>query len=45
MRLVANHPVVLKPVITLRPKHGMRMTVSRRQEQEAVGLGWIYEQC
>ena len=30
MRLVPNHPVVLKPVITLRPKHGMRMTVSRR---------------
>jgi cytochrome P450 len=31
MRLVPNHPVVLKPVITLRPKHGMRMTVIRRQ--------------
>jgi cytochrome P450 len=31
MRLVANHPVVLKPVITLRPKYGMRMTVIRRQ--------------
>jgi cytochrome P450 len=30
MRLVPNHPVVLKPVITLRPKHGMRMTVTRR---------------
>jgi cytochrome P450 len=33
MRLVPNHPVVLKPVITLRPKHGMRMTVTRRQGQ------------
>lgn len=30
MRLVPNHPVELKPVITLRPKHGMRMTVHRR---------------
>jgi len=33
MRLVPNHPVALKPVITLRPKHGMRMTVIRRQAQ------------
>ncbi len=31
MRLVPNHSVALKPVITLRPKHGMRMTVVRRQ--------------
>ncbi|HSS19861.1 MAG TPA: cytochrome P450 [Pyrinomonadaceae bacterium] len=31
MRLVPNHPVALRPVITLRPKHGMRMTVIRRQ--------------
>lgn len=31
MRLVPNHPVALKPVITLRPKHGMRMTVNRRR--------------
>jgi cytochrome P450 len=30
MRLAPNHPVELKPVITLRPKHGMRMTVVRR---------------
>lgn len=30
MRLVANHPVELKPVITLRPKHGMQMIVTRR---------------
>jgi cytochrome P450 len=34
MRLVPNHPVALKPVITLRPKHGMRMTLIRRQGQE-----------
>ena len=32
LRLVPDHPVELKPVITLRPKHGMRMTVSRRQK-------------
>ena len=31
MRLVPNHPVALKPVITLRPKYGMRMTLTRRQ--------------
>ena len=30
MRLVPRHPVELKPVITLRPKHGMRMTLERR---------------
>jgi cytochrome P450 len=30
MRLVPNHPVETRPVITLRPKHGMRMTLSRR---------------
>jgi cytochrome P450 len=30
MRLVPNHPVVLKPVMTLRPKHGMRMIVTSR---------------
>jgi cytochrome P450 len=37
MRLVPNHPVALKPVITLRPKHGMRMTLSRRQAAGAGG--------
>lgn len=31
LRLVPNHPVELKPVITLRPKHGMRMSVVRRR--------------
>jgi cytochrome P450 len=30
LRLEPNHPVELKPVITLRPKHGMRMVVKRR---------------
>ena len=30
MRLEPNHPVALKPLMTLRPKHGMRMTVVRR---------------
>jgi len=30
MQLVPNHPVALKPLITLRPKHGMRMTIRRR---------------
>jgi cytochrome P450 len=31
LRLVPNHPVEPHPVITLRPKHGMRMTVERRR--------------
>ena len=31
MRLVPNHVVALRPVITLRPKHGMRMTLQRRK--------------
>ena len=30
LRLVPHHPVALKPVITLRPKHGMKMVVKRR---------------
>jgi cytochrome P450 len=30
MRLVPNHPVELKPVMTLRSKHGVRMIVTRR---------------
>jgi cytochrome P450 len=30
MRLEPNHTVALRPVITLRPKHGMRMIVSKR---------------
>ncbi len=31
MKLVPGHPVELKPVVTLRPKHGMRMTLERRK--------------
>ncbi|HKE60140.1 MAG TPA: cytochrome P450 [Pyrinomonadaceae bacterium] len=30
MQLVPNHPVALRPLITLRPKYGMQMIVSRR---------------
>jgi cytochrome P450 len=30
MRLVPDHPVALKPLMTLRPKHGMRMTTNSR---------------
>jgi cytochrome P450 len=30
LRLVPGHPVVPEPLITLRAKHGMRMTVERR---------------
>ena len=31
LRLVPHHPVALKPVVTLRPKHGMKMVVERRK--------------
>jgi cytochrome P450 len=30
MRLVPNHPVATQPMVTLRPKHGMRMTIEQR---------------
>ncbi|MEO8194097.1 MAG: cytochrome P450 [Gemmatimonadales bacterium] len=30
MRLVPGHPVEVQPLITLRPKHGMRMQLERR---------------
>jgi cytochrome P450 len=32
LRLVSGHPVEPRPLITLRPKHGMRMTVHLRGE-------------
>ncbi len=31
MRLVPGHAVVMKPVVTLRPRHGMQMTLHRRK--------------
>jgi cytochrome P450 len=31
MRLEADHRVEMRPLITLRPKYGMRMTVTSRQ--------------
>ena len=30
MRLVPGHPVEVQPLITLRPRHGMKMTLERR---------------
>ena len=30
LRLVPGHPVALQPIITLRPKHGMAMTIEKR---------------
>jgi hypothetical protein len=33
MRLAPGHPVALKPLLTLRPKCGMRMILERRQAQ------------
>jgi cytochrome P450 len=32
MRLVPGHPIALHPLITLRPKHGMMMTLERRKQ-------------
>ncbi len=32
MRLVPGHPVDIQPLITLRPRHGMRMRVERRRQ-------------
>jgi cytochrome P450 len=32
LRVVPGHPVALQPLVTLRPKHGMRMTVHRRKD-------------
>jgi cytochrome P450 len=31
LRLVPDHPVALRPLVTLRPKYGMRMILTRRQ--------------
>jgi cytochrome P450 len=31
LRLVPGHPVVPQPLVTLRTKHGMKMTVERRK--------------
>ena len=33
LRKVPDHPVALQPLITLRPKHGMRMVLTRRNSQ------------
>jgi cytochrome P450 len=30
MRLAPDHPVELNPLVTLRPKHGMRMILENR---------------
>jgi cytochrome P450 len=30
MRLVSGHPVEVQPLITLRPRHGMRMFLEKR---------------
>jgi cytochrome P450 len=31
LRLVPDHPIEMEPLITLRPKHGVRMVVQRRR--------------
>jgi len=30
LRLVPGHPIALQPLVTLRPKHGMRMVIEKR---------------
>ena len=37
LRHVPTHTVALQPVITLRPKHGMLMTLEKRSKQPAIG--------
>ncbi|MDZ4857604.1 MAG: cytochrome P450 [Candidatus Hydrogenedentes bacterium] len=39
MRTVPGHPMDFDPQITLRPKHGMSMIVTRRQPQFAAAVG------
>jgi hypothetical protein len=39
LRLVPDHPVETKALITLRPKYGVRMTVEERQPGPFVGGG------
>jgi cytochrome P450 len=34
LRLVPNHPVKTHPIITLRPRHGMLMTLERRERRK-----------
>jgi cytochrome P450 len=35
MHLVPNHPVELQPLVTLRPRYGIKMTLERRRTPEA----------
>ena len=39
LRLVPGHPVVTQPLVTLRAKHGMRMTVEQRKPLGSVDVG------
>jgi cytochrome P450 len=38
LRLVPGHPVAVQPIITLRPKHGMRMQVHARRPDRALDV-------
>ena len=38
LRLVENHPVEVEPLITLRPKYGMKMHLERRAPRHEVSL-------
>ena len=39
LRLVPGHPVEPRPWITLRPRHGLLMTLDPREREEAGGMG------
>lgn len=44
LRLVPGHPIALQPLITLRPKHGIHMTVERHKR--ALGAGsYVLSPC
>nr|MBA3766083.1 cytochrome P450 [Acidobacteriota bacterium] len=36
LRHVPDHPVALQPAITLRPKHGLLMTLEKRSKQPEI---------
>ena len=38
LRLVPDHPIATAPLITLRPRYGLKMTVTRRPQALSVSL-------
>jgi cytochrome P450 len=34
LRVLANHPIGLQPLVTLRPRYGLKVTLERESEKE-----------